>query len=116
MNAIDKKRTIKLLEDYAEKTKKEDDNGDAGANLKYAFAKSFAEVLAQGYELTDLDWFKYCPQYTGDYWKNNMNHLNSEKHQKILQTMGLDGEEFRKNVIKQIQKKNREKAEKEKIL
>ena len=106
-------RLIKLFEDCAEEHRSDYEKGVEGAHLRWALGKTFAELLKDGYQLADLDEFRYCEQYTGDYWKNNINELNSEEHQIILQEMGLDGEKFRENVLKQIQKKNKEKIEKE---
>ena len=107
------KKLIKLFEECAEKYRSADKKGVEDAHLGWAIADTFADLLRQGYQLSDLDSFKYFKQYTGDYWRNNIDELNSEKHQENLQRMGIDGEKFRENVLKQIQKKNKEKAEKE---
>lgn len=41
------------------------DAGDEDAQIEWAMGKALHHFLACGYKLTDLDWFKNTPHYTG---------------------------------------------------
>ena len=45
--------------------------GDKDAHIEWAIGNAIYEVMQQGYLLTDLEWFKYTPYYTGDRLKKS---------------------------------------------
>lgn len=41
------------------------ESGDEDAQIEWAIGKALHHLLASGHKLTDLDWFKHTPYYTG---------------------------------------------------
>ena len=76
--------------------------GIPGQDLHAAIAQAFIAVLEAGFLLSDLDDFRFCPGYTGTYWLENMDELDSAEHKACLAEMEIDENEFRADVMKNI--------------